>query len=40
MNSYDIDTRISNEGRVPLAPLVPSTKCMRAASDVLMTMSG
>jgi len=22
MNSYDIDTRISNEGRVPLAPLV------------------
>src|SRR5205823_13275927 len=22
MNTYDIDTRISNEGRVPLAPLV------------------
>ena len=34
MNAYDIDTRIANEGRVPLAPLVHVHE-LRAAGEVM-----
>jgi ribonuclease BN (tRNA processing enzyme) len=34
MNAYDIDTRVANEGRVPLAPLVHVHE-LRAAGEVM-----
>ena len=32
MNAYDIEMRIADEGRVPLAPLVPEASLVRHAS--------